>query len=96
MLNGFGDAGVIEGLKREIRAGGVKADYNGRGHDAARADRGARRAGDAPGSRVDILVNNAGIQHVAPIEEFPAERWDAVIAINLSSAFTPSAPRCRR
>ena len=43
--------------------------------------------GDRRSARVDILVNNAGIQHVAPIEEFPIEKWDAIIAINLSSAF---------
>ena len=46
--------------------------------------------------RLDILVNNAGIQHVAPLEEFPVEKWDAILAINLSSAFHTTAPRCRR
>ena len=45
---------------------------------------------------IDVLVNNAGIQHVAPIEDFPVERWDAVIAINLSSAFHTTRWRCRR
>ena len=51
-----------------------------------RAARSSAAAAEALG-RVDILVNNAGIQHVAPIEEFPVEKWDAIIAINLSSAF---------
>jgi len=45
------------------------------------------RAAESRFGRIDVLVNNAGIQHVAPIEEFPTERWDAIIAINLSSAF---------
>ncbi len=46
--------------------------------------------------RLDVLVNNAGIQHVAPVEQFPAEKWDAILAINLSSAFHTMRPRCRR
>ena len=46
--------------------------------------------------RVDILVNNAGIQHVAPLEQFPAEKWDAIFAINLSSAFHTTRRRCPR
>jgi 3-hydroxybutyrate dehydrogenase len=44
---------------------------------------------------LDILVNNAGIQHVAPVDDFPVERWDAIIAINLSSAFHTTAWPCR-
>ena len=43
---------------------------------------------------VDILVNNAGIQHVAPVEEFPIEQWDAIIAINLTSAFHTTRAPC--
>ena len=46
--------------------------------------------------RVDILVNNAGIQFTAPVEEFPAEKWDAILAINLSAAFHTIAAACRR
>ncbi len=45
--------------------------------------------------RLDILVNNAGVQHVAPIEEFPTEKWDQIIAINLSSAFHTTRIACR-
>jgi 3-hydroxybutyrate dehydrogenase len=88
MLNGFGDAAEIEairaGLESEFK---VKALYNGA--DLSSADQCEALVGDAEArlGRVDILVNNAGIQHVAPIDEFPPERWDAVIAINLSSAF---------
>jgi 3-hydroxybutyrate dehydrogenase len=84
VLNGFGDA---EGPQAAIRAHGVQVAYHGA--DVSRPDEieamllfAAQRFG-----RVDILVNNAGIQHVARIENFPAERWDAILAINLSSAF---------
>ncbi len=88
LLNGFGDAGAIEkeraGLERKH---GVKALYNGAdmtkpAEIAAMIDAATRAFG-----KVDILVNNAGIQHVAPIEEFPPEKWDTIIAINLSSSF---------
>jgi len=84
ILNGFGDA---EGPKAEVAALGVKAGYHGA--DMSRpADIEAMMAyAEAEFGGVDILVNNAGIQHVAPVEDFPVERWDAVIAINLSSAF---------
>ena len=87
MLNGFGDAATIEAVKKEIGATGVKVDYHAAdmtkpGEIADLIKQTATRLGS-----VDILVNNAGIQHVALIEDFPPERWDAIIAINLSSAF---------
>jgi len=84
VLNGFGDA---EGPKAEIAALGAKVAYHGAdmSKPAEIADMMAFAA--AQFGRVDILVNNAGIQHVARIEDFPVERWDAIIAINLSSAF---------
>ena len=84
VLNGFGDA---EGPQAEISALGVKVAYHGA--DMSRVseiEAMMQFAADTFG-RVDILVNNAGIQHVARIEDFPVERWDAIIAINLSSAF---------
>jgi len=84
VLNGFGDA---EGPKAEIAAMGVKVAYHGA--DMSRVgeiEAMMKFAADTFG-RVDILVNNAGIQHVSRIEDFPVERWDAIIAINLSSAF---------
>ena len=88
VLNGFGDAAAIEKLRAEI------AETCGVGacHVAADMAKPAEiRALVAEATRqfgaVDILVNNAGIQHVAPIVAFPEERWDAVIAINLSAAF---------
>lgn len=88
VLNGFGDAAEIE----KIRAGlaskfGVKVIYDGA--DMSKPDQieaMMRRAAKELGG-VDILVNNAGIQHVSPVEEFPTAKWDAIIAINLSSAF---------
>jgi 3-hydroxybutyrate dehydrogenase len=88
MLNGFGEAGEIEktraGVEKEFK---VKALY-----DAADMTKPAEiaamiKAAEKAFGAVDILVANAGIQHVAPIEEFPIEKWDAIIAINLSSAF---------
>ena len=87
MLNGFGDPAAIEGLKKEIGATGVKVDYHPADmtKPAEIADL-VKQTAASLGS-VDILVNNAGIQHVALIEDFPPERWDAIIAINLSSAF---------
>ena len=87
-LNGFGDPAAIEALVAEISAAsGAPATYDGadlsRGEDvAAMVARAEERAGS-----LDILVNNAGIQHVAPIDQFPPERWDAIIALNLSAVF---------
>ena len=88
MLNGFGDTPeTITRLKAEIAALGVKVEYSPAdvGNPAQIAEMIAA-ASSAFGS-VDILVNNAGIQFVAPIEDFPIEKWNAVIATNLSSAF---------
>ena len=88
VLNGFGDADEIEATRAELEnSHGVRVRYSGA--DMTRPDEIAgmiAEAGDAHGG-VDILVNNAGIQYVAPIEEFPVEKWDAILAINLSSAF---------
>ena len=84
VLNGFGDA---EGPKAEIAAMGVKVVHHGADMSkAGEIEAMMKFAADTFG-RVDILVNNAGIQHVAKIEDFPVERWDAIIAINLTSAF---------
>jgi 3-hydroxybutyrate dehydrogenase len=88
MLNGFGDAAAIEVQRARVaREHGVDVRYDGA--DMARPAEIAAmvaRAGEAFGG-VDVLVNNAGIQHVAMVDEFPPERWDAILAINLSSAF---------
>ena len=88
MLNGFGDVAEIESLRQEIAGRhGVEVRYNGA--DMTRpAEIAALVAGTvAQLGRVDILVNNAGIQFTARVEDFPTERWDAIIAINLSAAF---------
>ena len=84
VLNGFGD---VDGPRAQIAALGVKVAYHGAdmSKPAEIADMMAYAA--AQFGQVDILVNNAGIQHVARVEDFPVEKWDAIIAINLSSAF---------
>ncbi len=84
VLNGFGD---IEGPKAEVAALGVQVDYHGADMSKPEQIDAMMKQAAARFGRVDILVNNAGIQHVARIENFPVERWDAIIAINMSSAF---------
>ncbi len=84
VLNGFGD---VEGPKAAIQAHGVAVAYHGADMSKPSEIEDMMGYAAAQFGRVDILVNNAGIQHVARIENFPSERWDAVIAINLSSAF---------
>ena len=88
MLNGFGDSEIIAGLVRELTdAHGVRI-----AHSPADMTKPAEIAAMVPDTEkrlgpVDILINNAGIQHVAPIDSFPTEKWDAILAINLSSVF---------
>ena len=84
VLNGFGD---IEGPKAAVAAHGVQVAYHGADMGKPAEIEEMLRAAAQQFGRVDILVNNAGIQHVSRIENFPTERWDAIIAINLSSAF---------
>ena len=84
VLNGFGD---VEAAKAAVAATGAQVDYHGADMTQPAEIEDMMRAAAARFGRVDILVNNAGIQHVAPVEDFAPERWDAVIAINLSSAF---------
>jgi 3-hydroxybutyrate dehydrogenase len=87
-INGFGDAAAIEAERSGIEKDfGVRCIYN-----SADMTKGAEIAAlvkdaEAKLGSVDILINNAGIQHVAPIEDFPVEKWDQIIAINLTSAF---------
>ena len=84
VLNGFGD---VEGPQAEVAALGVKVAYHGADMSKPAEIEAMMTFAAAQFGRVDILVNNAGIQHVARIENFPIERWDAIIAINMSSAF---------
>jgi 3-hydroxybutyrate dehydrogenase len=88
VLNGFGEAGAIETLRSELgNAMGVEVTYSAA--DMTRPDEIARMVAEAEArfGAVDILVNNVGIQHVAPVEEFPIDKWNAIIAINLSATF---------
>jgi 3-hydroxybutyrate dehydrogenase len=84
MLNGFGD---VDAPKAEVAALGGKVSYHGADMSKPDEIEAMIRACEAEFGALDILVNNAGIQHTALIEDFPPAKWDAVIAINLSSAF---------
>lgn len=88
MLNGFGDPAEIENIRAglEAKCAGKVAFQGGdltKGEDCAALVKAAEAAFGA----VDVLVNNAGIQYVAPIEDFPIDKWNAIIALNLSAAF---------
>jgi 3-hydroxybutyrate dehydrogenase len=88
MLNGFGDVDEIEAIRRELEnASGGKAAYNNSDLTKAEAIEELMRQASAELGGVDILINNAGMQHVAPVDEFPVEKWDLIIALNLSAAF---------
>lgn len=78
ILNGFGDPGEIARLRGELDAGYSDADLTSPA---------AIEAMIADAGPIDILVNNAGTQHVAPIDRFPPEKWDLILALNLSAAF---------
>ncbi len=81
VLSGFGEAAEIAALCSELTARHVAGDLSRReGVEQVMAGAGA----------IDILVNNAGMQHVAPIEEFPPEKWDTILALNLTAAFDSS------
>ena len=88
VLNGFGDAKEIETLRAGLATKfGVKVLYDGA--DMSKADQieAMMHKAEKDLGGIDILVNNAGIQHVAPVDEFPVNKWDAIIAINMSSTF---------
>ena len=88
LLNGFGDAAEIEKLRTSLaEAYGTRVSYSAADMSKQpEVDAMIAQATRELGS-VDILVNNAGIQHTAPVQEFPLDRWDAILAINLSAAF---------
>ena len=87
VMNGFGekDAAIAE-----VKAYGVEVEYHGADMSKPSEIEDMMRTAEKRFGGVDILVNNAGIQHVANVEDFPVDRWDAIIAINLSSAFHTS------
>ena len=82
MINGFGEAADIDRITAELGALHDGADLG----DSAAIERLMARCADELGGP-DILVNNAGIQHVAPVDQFPPEKWDAILAVNLSAVF---------
>ncbi len=87
VMNGFGE---VDAALAQVKALGVQVSYHGADMSKPHEIEAMVRHAEATFGSVDVLVNNAGIQHVARVENFPPERWDAVIAINLSSAFHAS------
>jgi 3-hydroxybutyrate dehydrogenase len=87
VLNGFGD---VDGARAAVAALGVPVEYHGADMSHPTDIEAMMAFAETRLGGVDVLVNNAGIQHVARVEDFPTERWDAIIAINLSSAFHTS------
>jgi 3-hydroxybutyrate dehydrogenase len=88
LMNGFGEAAQIEKLRKALAADyGVRVAYSGADMSKPAEIAGMVAQATRDLGRIDILVNNAGIQFTAPVHEFPVDRWDAIIAINLSAAF---------
>lgn len=88
MLNGFGDAAEIEKLRAGLeRDYGVKVKYDGANLMDAAAAAGLVESAEGAFGKLDVLVNNAGMQFVSPVEDFPVDKWNAIIALNLSAAF---------
>ncbi|MDP9051630.1 MAG: 3-hydroxybutyrate dehydrogenase [Acidobacteriota bacterium] len=88
MLNGFGEPSQIESLRAELHRGsGCESCYDPADLSTAEGCRGLVAHSIDKLGGLDIVVNNAGIQYVAPVEDFPAEQWDRILAINLSAAF---------
>lgn len=87
VMNGFGDEDEIEKNRKAVEDLGVKCIYNGADMTKPDEIEDLIKTANSELGSVDILVNNAGIQHVASIEDFPPEKWDAIIAINMTSAF---------
>jgi 3-hydroxybutyrate dehydrogenase len=88
ILNGFGDPAEIEALRAGIEASsGGRTLYSNADLTNVEAIEAMMREAAAEFGAVDILVNNAGVQHVAPVDQFPIEKWDLIIALNLSAAF---------
>jgi len=87
-LNGFGDAGAIEDIRANMAKDyGVEVRYNGADMSKAEEIAAMIKTIEDEFGAIDVLVNNAGIQFVSPIEDFPIEKWNAILAINLSGSF---------
>src|SRR6266576_3526703 len=88
VLNGFGKPEEVAEAQAKIAADfKVRVSYSAADMSKPQAIQEMIEATLAASSRIDVLVNNAGIQHVAPLQDFPIEKWDAILGINLSSAF---------
>ena len=88
VLNGFGAASDVEAARRRIAADcGVEVSYSSADMSRPEAIEEMIATAVADHGRLDILVNNAGIQHVAPLDQFPVAKWDAILAVNLTAAF---------
>ncbi len=87
VINGLGDRDAIEATCAALAAHGGRVAYDGANLLDATGAAGLIENSIAQFGHVDILINNAGIQHVAPIEDFPVDKWNAIIALNLSAAF---------
>ena len=87
VLNGLGAPADIEAALARVKAFGTRVAYDGANMLKGDEIAGMIAKAEKDFGRLDILVNNAGIQHVAPIESFPIDKWDAIIAINLTAAF---------
>lgn len=88
VLNGFGNAAEIETLRAQLAAKyGVAVRYDGADMSKPGEIEAMLHSVAAEFGSIDILVNNAGIQHVAPVDDFPVAKWDAILAINLTAAF---------
>ena len=88
VINGFGDPAAIEAERAELeREFSVTAKFQGGDLTKAADCEALVRAAESAFGRLDVLVNNAGIQHVSPVEDFPVDKWDQIIALNLSAAF---------
>ncbi|WP_439532252.1 3-hydroxybutyrate dehydrogenase [Polymorphobacter sp.] len=87
IIGGFGEADAIAATLTDLEARGVRAAHDGSDLTSGDAVRAMVAKAERDFGRLDILVNNAGMQHVAPVEDFPADRWDLILALNLTAAF---------
>lgn len=93
MLNGLGDAAEIERTRAKLAAEtGANVQFNGANLITAEGCEALVRATEAAFGKIDVIVNNAGVQFVSPVEDFPLEKWDQIIALNLSAAFRTIRP----